>query len=642
MVVVGILMMAGIAWGVPEVGFVAPGPGLNVPFDNITASNPLTYGIRTIETGTWTYDADTASTSSSNACLEYFTTQTNSGTSTPMPANKDWVFEIKYKYVGEYNGEVPWIAYAEGDNRIISLWHDNTTSWSIRAGNNSGGWFVVASGLDLGSSFHIFTTQYKAANQRLDIYMDGNLLASNIALGHGVYTLKQVHIQVEDNVSQATPPVHAIEDAIGSSNGSSIINVVTYYKEHSSEYPEININNPTNSNWTPLLQDLVDDMDASRGRIIFFPGGLYRCSSTININKPASAPLTFMGVGGGIANGNIEGSVLKYTGSTDFLKVYGPAYCFNLKDLQLEGPGRDADQTAVRGDSNNGYIARCYFENLKINNFKRGFYFLGYADGMVFRDIRFSNIDRCINLQHSDTSVIENIEADPFYGYVLYLYQASGLLVNNIRAKSNMSGRVFVLTGSGPTGKSIEINGVYAEDVNNLATVTCSNVSLKNFYYHVSSGNTVTDDAIIFANLGSLQPLNCLIENATFELTGVTRGTKKDISLRTGGEAVNLVETNPTAGYGSSCNGLRIINSELDTSDIPTTLYYGSYIGVEKYSKGIQWVGNQRKWSYGTACPTYAGNQGDIVWNTQPVASGYAGWVCVGGSTWKGFCEITN
>ncbi|MFA5865445.1 MAG: hypothetical protein WC975_12270 [Phycisphaerae bacterium] len=647
MVIVGILIMAGSVWGAPEVTFIAPGPGIHVPLDNVTTSNPSTYGKLMNVTGTWTYDADAASTSSLNASLLYKTTQPDNTTEVAMPGTKDWVMEISYKHVGGYNGGIPWFTYA-GSNRVISLWHDNTTSWSIRTGNGSGGWTAQVSGLVLGSSYHTFMTHYKADVQRLDIYMDGNLLASNIALGHGVYTLSSVQLEDADaasstdsyrylKVGQLAPPVHAIEDAIGSSNGSSIINVITYYMEHFSEYPEdIDINDPASSNWSPLIEDIVDNMDSSRGRIIFFPGGLYRCTSTINIHKPSSTPLTFMGVGHASANLNLEGSVLKYEGATHLFKLYGPMSNFNLKDIQLEGPGVQNDQTAVRADIAGGNVNKCTFENLKINNFKRGFYFPGDADGMAFRDIRFANINRCIYLQRADAVVIEHIEGEPFYEYMLYLDQCSGVMVNNVLAVATTTtpARAFILTGSGTAGKSIEINGVHAEFVNNLATVTCPNVSLKNFFYYSTPGDPIHDDAFVFAQVSDQQPENCLIENASFELDCDRNGTK-DISLRTSG-TVNLIESTPTVLAGSSCNGLRIINSEMDMSGIPTTSL------VEKYSRGEQWVGNQLKRAYGTASPTYAGNQGDIVWNIQPVANGYIGWICVGGSTWKGFGKIAS
>jgi len=193
---------------VPAIGFDGLHPGLDVPLD--LNSNPVVYGRRTVNTGTWTFDGASAKVTSPtvnyNSTLRYATTLKNdAATTTPMPADTDWGFELTYKHTGGFNGGVPWFArYTASDNsfdyRIISLWQVSTSSWSIKVGDGSGGWVDAVTGLNLGAIFHKFTTHYKAANQRMDIYVDDVLMAENVALGHGQYTLNLVQLEDADAV----------------------------------------------------------------------------------------------------------------------------------------------------------------------------------------------------------------------------------------------------------------------------------------------------------------------------------------------------------------------------------------------------------------------------------------------------------
>ncbi|MFA5865440.1 MAG: PEP-CTERM sorting domain-containing protein [Phycisphaerae bacterium] len=211
--VVGVLMVMGNAWGVPSIGFVAPGPGLDVPLnDNLV---PVNYGRWSVNTGAWTYDGDSATIASPtvnvNSALRFSPTplwedsetMPMEAAATQMPAGTDWGFELTYKHTGGYNGGIPWFLRDTAPNnsydyRMVSLWQVGTSSWTIKVGDATGdGWVNAVTGLDLSDgAFHKFTTHYKAANQRLDIYVDDVLMAENVQLVHGHYTPN--FIQIED------------------------------------------------------------------------------------------------------------------------------------------------------------------------------------------------------------------------------------------------------------------------------------------------------------------------------------------------------------------------------------------------------------------------------------------------------------
>ena len=182
--------------------FVSPGAALNVPFDSDMEA--VDYGHKSLQQGTWQF-LNGATWTHDKGIARYSTTLENDDpTVTSMRTDGDWIFEIEYQHTGwtyDVNDTV-WYAKSEPDDmRIVMLRYVGgggfNDLWELCAGNATGGWDVIPNGdnLVLGEDNHIFVIHYKAANQRLDIYMNDTLLAGDYELGHGRYDLNFVQIQ---------------------------------------------------------------------------------------------------------------------------------------------------------------------------------------------------------------------------------------------------------------------------------------------------------------------------------------------------------------------------------------------------------------------------------------------------------------
>ena len=181
----------------PIVSFAPNGVGLNVPLQSDLSID--SYGLDQLLGNGWALDGHAARTVDGVKVARYQTTVQGLTTPAAMPTGQDWLVVIVYKHTGAYAANnAPWfLKHFEDDIRIASLVNDGTGDhWSLRCGDATGaGWTTVASNLVLDVYWNTFKIHYQAAAGSLDFYLNDQLVAADVALGHGRYDVN--HIQIE-------------------------------------------------------------------------------------------------------------------------------------------------------------------------------------------------------------------------------------------------------------------------------------------------------------------------------------------------------------------------------------------------------------------------------------------------------------
>jgi len=194
----GLLCATHAAAEPPQVFLKQSGVGLNVPLDNDLQS--VSYGLDQFLGNGFATDGIAARTLD-NAGLarfaRYQSTIQGQATPTALSTDDDWAIEIGYKHTGAYGtGNNPFfIKHFEDDARVLALFSSGSDSWSLGAGDSSGGYNMVANGLELGDGWNRFNFHYKSASQTIDAYLNSELIAGDITLGNGRYDPN--HIQLE-------------------------------------------------------------------------------------------------------------------------------------------------------------------------------------------------------------------------------------------------------------------------------------------------------------------------------------------------------------------------------------------------------------------------------------------------------------
>ena len=195
--VVCVVALSASAWSVPSPVHIGTGPGINVPFD--TDAEPVTWGQKDFQGGTWSYDGDSAMTNSTvGSALRYDPTYTDTGFDGPMPQDEDWVFELVYKHTGPYGTEWPVFTKANGTERLWRLAYTGTgNDWEIWVGQSASAWepTPVATFTLSQDDWNTLTVHYKSASSNLDFYVNGSLEAGNVSLAHGKYDLRLVQME---------------------------------------------------------------------------------------------------------------------------------------------------------------------------------------------------------------------------------------------------------------------------------------------------------------------------------------------------------------------------------------------------------------------------------------------------------------
>jgi hypothetical protein len=163
---------------------------------------------------------------------------------------------------------------------------------------------------------------------------------------------------------------------------------------------------------TAAIQAAIDGLNRGvtgymqpNGGTIYFPPGTYRCASGLTITRKCT---TFAGAG-------VESSILKYSGSGDFITIgsdpgiggyddySGTANDWGFRDLSLYGPGPSMDATlgmptpsTTRAvvDWKNGSGS---MRNVRVTNFGTGFWGLN-SDINTFDHCKFSHCNKGLHL----------------------------------------------------------------------------------------------------------------------------------------------------------------------------------------------------------------------------------------------------
>ena len=187
------------------VDFPTPvGPGIQLPFNNVSQEFPVDYGKKITSYG-WSFTSWAGeSIGSADSLLRIAPTLTNDQTVvTGMQEDVDWVFHAEYLHTEPYPAGSDFVMFAKyevfpGDgreDRMFGLQHGaDANSWSYRVGDASGGWDTVASGLTMSETVDI-DIHYRAATKELDFYWDGVFVGSG-ETGHGRYDV--TFIQFDD------------------------------------------------------------------------------------------------------------------------------------------------------------------------------------------------------------------------------------------------------------------------------------------------------------------------------------------------------------------------------------------------------------------------------------------------------------
>ena len=194
------LMLVGSAYATAPVAQYDPGyPGLRIDFvaDVYPGPGEDGYGYMTTKSG-WTHDT-WAGSASATALGRMETTMKDAGNvKTGMKEDQDWIFSATYNHINAMTGEWPIFGKHDWDlvreDRIFALTADpGTGTYGFNVGNDTGGWYVAASGLTFGA-WQDITVHYKVG-LGLDFYLGDTLVAANQATGHGRYDLDFMQIE---------------------------------------------------------------------------------------------------------------------------------------------------------------------------------------------------------------------------------------------------------------------------------------------------------------------------------------------------------------------------------------------------------------------------------------------------------------
>ena len=103
------------------------------------------------------------------------------------------------------------------------------------------------------------------------------------------------------------------------------------------------------------------------------------------------------------------------------LNVYGPATDFNIDGLTFVNLLSQANYTTklINVPTNDGYLARCTFKNLNVANFSEAFNLLtpsasiDYNDGIIFENVQFRTVGKCITAKHFEAAKVSNCYTEP-------------------------------------------------------------------------------------------------------------------------------------------------------------------------------------------------------------------------------------
>jgi len=174
------------------------GVGLHVPLDDFLNVN--SWGVNQflgnglVMDGIDAYALDSGT---GTKIARYQTSVESGGVPVDMPTGQDWAISIDYKHNGAYSSaNNPFLVKKWNTNdEFVALFNDGGDSWSLGVGKAGGGHNIAVSNIQLGDTWNRFTFDYDAATQTFDAWLNNDLLAADLTVGHGNYNVDHVQIR---------------------------------------------------------------------------------------------------------------------------------------------------------------------------------------------------------------------------------------------------------------------------------------------------------------------------------------------------------------------------------------------------------------------------------------------------------------
>jgi hypothetical protein len=283
-------------------------PGIQLPFNTSNGFDPfagdvtINYGRQSPTGGNFGWNADpfqsTSSTDPGGSSLAryvptlYFDNETQDPNAQPgvaMLEDQDWGFHMEFQHRGPYlaagNNEflmftkhapLDWGGVNDGrEDRIFNLRRGvDANDWAIMAGDASGGWSPVVTGLQHPEEYIDFDVHFRADADIMDFYWEGELVGS-ASTGHGRYDIDFLQFEYREpwggvmdfrnfrlghNLSDAPPP--SID---GDYNSDGIVDAGDYVvwrkNENTAGFPGSVIGDGDDGTGTGTPDGIVDDSD---------------------------------------------------------------------------------------------------------------------------------------------------------------------------------------------------------------------------------------------------------------------------------------------------------------------------------------------------------------------------------------------
>jgi hypothetical protein len=386
---------------------------------------------------------------------------------------------------------------------------------------------------------------------------------------------------------------------------------------------------------SPRIQRALDSFGVN--------GGILKLTKAVTISNPIQLPenVSLEGTGHGLTN-----TIITYNGTGFAIKTKGQHTRSNIKNIRLNLNG--SNDGILIGDAYanlGGYVPGInQLANISVAGLGVGRY------GLKLLNVSHCSMDN-VHIGYGSTTggIGLKIESDTLNTGVISANNCVFGRVDNTDIGLIIDGNAaldsFVFNACYFGGKTATVqlgqssSGVVRNAVLNGCHYECRNSNGSAIeIYNVRGGGI---------NGGSIQGYGTLVNGIIFKSGTTTR------RFNVFGIEANSVLTNFYNNEGATTLEDCILQACIKTGTAVTNQFSGTFTSCQRFDEtkfrldsivpeNIYLGG--RKHTYGTVAPTTGTwNQGDVVYNTTPSASGYMGWTCVtSGSpgTWKGFGAI--
>jgi hypothetical protein len=374
-------------------------------------------------------------------------------------------------------------------------------------------------------------------------------------------------------------------------------------------------------------------------------GGILKLTKSVTLSSSIQLPenVSLEGTGHGLSN-----TIITYNGTGFAIKTKGQHTRSNIKNIRINLNG--TNDGILIGDAYanlNGYVPGInQLSNVTIASIGVG------KVGLKLLNVSHCSLDN-VHIGYGTTTggTGLKIESDTLNTGVISANNCVfgrvdntdiGLVIDGNAALDSFSFNACYFGGKTTTvqlGQSA--SGVVRNAVFNGCHYECRNVSGNGIeIYNVRGGGI---------NGGSIQGYGTLVNGITFKSGTTTR------RFNVFGVEGNSISTNFYNNEGATTLEDCILQACVKTGSTVTNQFNGTFTACQRFDETKFRLDNivpeniylgGRKHTYGTAAPTTGTyNQGDVVYNTTPTASGYMGWTCVISGTpgtWKGFGLIQS